>query len=117
VALVVFAVALAWHPAWGKGLPFNPIPPNVDPHWEPFPGIPGILYSKVLEHDVFQYQGKYYLFMWDEYYQASKPGGPWQQIKSYPPIFNRLRPQDFKFWWKQKEAPQFYAPPSATPGR
>ena len=79
--------------AWGQMLAPPPVAPpviQVQPSWQPIPGVPGVQYVPTLRQDLFRYQNNYYCWHDGRWFQGQNYGGPWTTIQSPPPVFTQI---------------------------
>jgi hypothetical protein len=69
---------------------------QVQPPWQPIPGVPGVQYVPTLRQDLFRYQNNYYCWHDGRWFQGQNHGGPWTTIQNPPPVFTQIAPN----YWK-----------------
>jgi hypothetical protein len=111
--LVMLALVAAPEAFWAQDIRIEPVPPGVKPQWTQVPGTPQVYWAPNLPTDVFRYQGKYYFFWVNYFYQGSAPEGPWKAVVKVPEVFYQVDPAYFKTVKPAVAAPA--APGEATP--
>ncbi len=81
--------------AWGQMMA-PPLVIQVQPVWQPIPGVPGVQYVPTLRQDLFRYQNNYYYWHDGRWFQGQNHCGPWTTIHTPPPVFTQIAPN----YWK-----------------